>query len=267
MSEFAEPPRRALPRQTKLLGLALAATAICATGPVLTPRIAPLNIITALLLVLVLPGYALDGALLLESRRRPAGERVATVLGASIAVAVLGGLALNWLPGGLQATQWRVLLGAFTAAATVCALARRRGATGTVQPTAGSFSLRWSTVASAVAVVIILTGAGLVTARSVRRPDGPGFTQFGAVPSADTHSVTLSVTNNERRTQSYRLAATYNGRMLSSWGGLRLRAGQSWSVSLRLPVSAPGRVLSAKLYIGRSTSAYRSVWVRTLANA
>src|SRR5258708_19924598 len=76
------------------------------------PDIALIRILT-LPLVLVLPGYALTAALL-PNRSLGVAERLMFSLGLSLAVVILGGLALNWTPFGLRAISWAVLLAGLT---------------------------------------------------------------------------------------------------------------------------------------------------------
>jgi uncharacterized membrane protein len=79
----------------------------------------------ALPLVLVLPGYALVAAAFPEAGRSLA-ERLLYGVGLSLAVAALGGFALNLTPWGLRAEAWATLLGGIALAACAIAWARRR---------------------------------------------------------------------------------------------------------------------------------------------
>src|SRR6185312_13171249 len=84
----------------------------------------PVNIVFGVLLALVLPGYALSAAVFRMRSVRTA-ERAALTLGISLSVAVLGGLVLDALPGGLETQTWLFLLGGVTVTASVIALWRR----------------------------------------------------------------------------------------------------------------------------------------------
>jgi len=96
------------------------AAVLCAL--VLLVPAAPVRVTAGLLLVLVLPGYALTAALLpRRSLGRP--ELALCALGLSLAVAALGGLLLN-VAGHLSRPAWDILLTAVTIAC--CAIAGRR---------------------------------------------------------------------------------------------------------------------------------------------
>ncbi|HEU4783249.1 MAG TPA: DUF1616 domain-containing protein [Ktedonobacterales bacterium] len=84
----------------------------------------PVNIVFGVLLALVLPGYALSAAVFRMRSVRTA-ERAALTLGISLSVAILGGLVLDALPGGLETQTWLFLLGGVTVTASVIALWRR----------------------------------------------------------------------------------------------------------------------------------------------
>lgn len=84
----------------------------------------PVNIVFGVLLALVLPGYALSAAVFRMRSVRTA-ERAALTLGISLSVAVLGGLVLDALPGGLETQTWLFLLGGVSVTASVIALWRR----------------------------------------------------------------------------------------------------------------------------------------------
>jgi hypothetical protein len=84
----------------------------------------PVNVVFGVLLALVLPGYALSAAAF-RMRSVRGVERAALTLGISLSVAVLGGLLLDALPGGLQIQSWLFLLGSVTVGAAAVALLRR----------------------------------------------------------------------------------------------------------------------------------------------
>src|ERR1700680_3784571 len=82
--------------------------------------------ILALPLLFVLPGYTLIEALF-HQKLLNSTYRLVLSLGLSLTLAILGGLMLNVLPGGLQALSWAVLLGLLTTVfALFAAYLRRR---------------------------------------------------------------------------------------------------------------------------------------------
>jgi hypothetical protein len=102
----------------------VAATAafVCAVA-VLADAPKPLRAISGLLLVLVLPGVAVVGAV---TRRRPwAAEHLVLVAGSSIASVILGGLLLDRLPDGLTTDAWALALAYGTVLIVIVAALRR----------------------------------------------------------------------------------------------------------------------------------------------
>src|SRR5438270_12109360 len=77
-------------------------------------------------LVFVLPGYALASALFAK-RTIGVPEKTVISIGLSFVSVILGGLVLNWLPFGLYASSWSVLLGSITLCASSIAIVGRRG--------------------------------------------------------------------------------------------------------------------------------------------
>jgi hypothetical protein len=105
------------------LQVTASATVVCALA--LLAPLPPVRVSAGLLLVLVLPGYALTAALLpRRSLGRP--ELALCVLGLSLAVAALGGLLLNFA-GHLSRPSWDSLLSVVTVGC--CAIAGRRRTT------------------------------------------------------------------------------------------------------------------------------------------
>src|SRR5438067_5670942 len=102
--------------------ITLVATVLALLVP---PDIVFIRILT-LPLVLVLPGYALTSALF-PGRSLGVPERLVFSLSLSLAIAILGGLALNLTPWGLGTDSWAVLVASITLVACAVALIRRRG--------------------------------------------------------------------------------------------------------------------------------------------
>ena len=78
----------------------------------------------SLLLVLVLPGYVAAAALFPADTLQRV-ERLVTSLGLSLAIAILGGIALNLTPWGLRTSTWAPLLAGVTVCMGGIAAARR----------------------------------------------------------------------------------------------------------------------------------------------
>src|SRR5438477_895611 len=101
------------------VGLAIAASLSIVLG--LSPI---LRLVLSVLLVLVLPGFALTAALF-PHRSLAAPERVLFTFGLSLTVSVLGGLVLNFTPWGIEPKSWAVFLACITVASGAVGVTRR----------------------------------------------------------------------------------------------------------------------------------------------
>src|SRR4249919_523027 len=98
-----------------------ALAAVAMTLALLVPEIGQARALVGLPLVLFVPGYALTAAAF------PAGrlgtiERLLFSVGASLALAALAGLLLQWTALGLRPAAWVIALGNLTLVASLIAL-------------------------------------------------------------------------------------------------------------------------------------------------
>jgi uncharacterized membrane protein len=174
-------------------------------------------------LVLVAPGWALT--LLVFRRDELRGtEKLLVAVGASLAVAVLGALLLDVLPGDLGRTPWLILLGTVTVVALAGATVLRRP-----RPVPGAINERAPLVIQRFEnedddrvprrhlpplvnlILAALTVAVLATAVLIARDaanESPGFTELSAVPVAGAggeSTLRIAVRNEEGAPASYRL--------------------------------------------------------------
>jgi len=241
------------------LWIVLALILICVTSNAVVPEIEPIHAAAGLLMVLFLPGYALDAALLTGKFDRRPLERAAVVLSCSISYTILGGLLLNWL-GGLDRSSWTAILGTGSAVFTVVALRRRRDGARSFQPRLPAALRPGRIVLAELACLSLLTAAGVVTAISVEQPHGPGFTELSLTPSrSESRDIVIAVTNRERQSQNYRLSTTYGGQPLLSVR-VQLASGASWTRTLPVLPRTPPASLEAELYKSGVRAVYR--WVR-----
>src|SRR4051794_12377385 len=91
-----------------------------------------LRTLCVLPLVFVLPGYALV-AVVFPNGALGYAERILFSVGMSLAIAIFGGLLLNLLPWGLQATPWAILLAGTTLIG--CLVAQRQPVVDGTRPT------------------------------------------------------------------------------------------------------------------------------------
>jgi uncharacterized membrane protein len=250
----------------------VAITLVTAVLALLVPPDIMLIRILTLPLVLVLPGYALTSSLF---PRRVFGvpERLVFSLGLSLAVVILGGLALNLTPVGLRASSWSVLLSGITLAASAVALVRRRGqstsAPGWLRAGNFSFTFRQGLLLGLAAVIVC--GAVAVSIIGALRQSYPGFTQLWILPAGGAiaeNAVRLGVSNMESTAMEYRLAVNVDGKVVKEWPSIDLNPNEKWEATLVLPPTGSAGVarVEADLYrVEASTTIYRHVvlWLGT----
>lgn len=237
-----------------------------------------LQIAAGLPLVLILPGSALTTAL--WPRRPESGgvgarlarlgvgdlERLTSSLGLSIAVAVIGALLLNLLPGGLTRTSWLVFLGA-TAIVTTVVAATRQHAVWQMHNAVdlASRNRDWPGYRQAGTFVtaVVVAGSALWLAHSsAANVPPPGFTQLWLVPQTnrnnDISSATraqLGVHGYERGNTDYRLVLRSNDTIIATWS-FTLTTDDVWQQMVDLP---RGQQLAADLYRNGDRTPYRNV--------
>lgn len=238
-----------------------------------------LEIAAGLSLVLILPGFTLTTALW---PRRPEGskvgstlpgrtvgdlERLAWSLGLSIAVAVIGALLLNLLPGGLTRASWLVLLGTWAIVAVVAATARRhtvRQERNGVRVRAGqSWSRpRYRQAAASITAIAVVGSALWLACSSAASVSHAGFTQLWLVPQTnrdnDISSATraqLGVHGYEPGNTRYRLVLRSNDTIIATWS-FTLITDDVWQQMVDLP---HGQQLAADLYRNDDRTPYRYV--------
>jgi hypothetical protein len=141
------------------LRLTIAAAAASALLAVILPFEA-LRVLVALPLILFLPGYAITAATFAHGRISLQHALVLS-LGLSLATLALGGLVLNYLPGGIRGGWWALLLFAVVLGACRAAALRRprRWRPGKRQPlpplNAGQAGLATAGALAALAAVVL----------------------------------------------------------------------------------------------------------------
>jgi hypothetical protein len=262
-------------------GLGLAC-AVAAAGPVLllVDGIHPLlRVLLALLLVVLAPGYSV----MLAACPGPsiAGtERLVLSVGVSMALAVLGGLLLNWTPWGLRPESWVVLLSGVTLVAAVVAFARLRKprtsarVNGRPARSHGRFGI--GSVCLVTLAVTIVSATIFLARISADTPIEAGFSDLWMLPDegAATQSVRLGVRSQEGTLTSYRLRLDVDGAPEASWDIVDLAPGEVWQSTVALPPDTDrSAVVEARLYraaesvvgqakVGDAETPYRRVELR-----
>jgi hypothetical protein len=266
---------------------AAAAAVLLVTGIIAAagPAVAVLRALAGLPLVLVLPGYALSTLLLPAGSALPGHvNRVLWhciwVTGLSLAVTVLGGLALNLTPAGLTRASWAISLTVLTMvalAASACLRAWRSRA-GTARevrarrparsPSIASYSIasysivRYRIVRYKVAYLVAalaVTGAAIGLAQvSAGWQRTPGSAQLWLVPARNSTAAgqaTLGVRSAYRQAEDFHLVLRRGTRTVGTWT-FTLASGQTWQQTV---TAAVGQQLAAELTAAGQHTAAQTV--------
>jgi uncharacterized membrane protein len=214
--------------------------------------------------LLVLPGYAVLRALD-PAGKRPVAEVALFVLTFSTAAAILGGLALNFTPWGLERTSWA--LWALIVTLTASGVAAARGAALPAWRAGGnrwprSWRARTVVVAMAVMAVTVTAAALAVAQTPVANRTVRGYTLLSVVPSRDNSRVLIRVVNEELDPTTYELRARANGRTIYSWRGIRLDPSAAWAITIDRNRGGFDSLLAFLLYRADSPKVYRHVFIQ-----
>jgi hypothetical protein len=213
-----------------------------------------LSVPVGLLLAFVLPGAALVAALF-PRRGLSRLERAVLCVALSLAVLVLGGLALHAAGVRLSTVSWLALTGGVTLLAALVAYLRRvdwapfpRVAVRPLAPLALAAALLGGAAWLSLATAQRQTAATPVTALSI-------VDVSGADTAGDTRSLTLEVTNQEAVAASYALTVT-GTKGYAVTLQLTVSRAAPWRRSLTVPLTDQ---VTASLYRAGDTSPYRTV--------
>jgi hypothetical protein len=198
-----------------------------------------IRVILALPFVFIAPGYALMRAIFPEQELK-ALERFLFVIGLSLGVLILSGLALNITPWGLQATSWLVLLSLITLVASAIAIWRRRQISAKEStPERLYVSLRQ---VGLLGCAIVLVGFSLKLTLTPRSPDKiPGYTSLWILPYSQEQpgSFIIGIKSQEIETTHYSLRVTFNGQLQQEWPDIGLAPGAQSLKLITMPAE-PG---------------------------
>jgi len=241
---------------------------IAAAGPAVTvPRV-----LAGLPLVLVLPGYALSTLLLPTGSAVPGPVnrllwRCVWVTGLSLAVTVLGGLALNLTPARLTRASWTISLTVLTMLALAASAGLRawRSRAGTAREVrarepARSRGIARYKLAYPVAVLAV-TGTAIGLAQvSGGWQRTQGFAQLWLVPARHGTAVgqaMLGVRSDYQQAESFHLVLRRGARTVSAWD-FTLASGQTWQQAVTAGVGQP---LAAELTVAGLHTAGHTVHI------
>lgn len=240
----------------------VAALGLCSLFLVALPTAVWLEAVAALLLVFVLPGYAVAAAIFLPGDLRP-DVRATLVVVFSVACTALGGLLLQvFVP--LDHTIFAALLLVTTAAGLAVAARRRVLARSSRETRALRIALPGIPALAALLVAVAMTGSAIAiaTAGQHRQFADEHFTALWMLPEAKPGTnppgapLRVTVVNHEGETVTYKLRVQQGSRKLGQWR-LAPPASHKWSTTVSLPdPEARAPVVAALFHDG---SPYRRV--------
>jgi uncharacterized membrane protein len=237
-------------RSNRDLAAAVAAAVLCALLAVVIPW-EGLRLLAALPLAFVLPGYAILAAAF-GPRRLESTHSIMLSLGCSLAVLCLGGLILNYVPGGIQTASWAILLAVVVVAAcAVGALRRRREDPAEGEPPVRR-RLRPRPIDVVCGVVVVALTVGAIGLANTPLPAGKagGFTSLWILPTgAGEKAVQLGVSSSEGGQRRYVLEIQVGEGQPKTVARLALRPGDERAFTVPVDVSrGESTLVSGLLY-------------------
>ncbi len=203
--------------------------------------------LAGILLVFVLPGYALT-KLLFPGDDLELAETVALALGLSLAVSAQGGLVLHFLPWKLETRSWSALLAGITLLATVGALWRHRRWT-VVPRSLAKVNLSFS-VGQVLLFVLaggVVAGAYALAYQGELAQNSSDFTQLWIRPDDKaTSAVVVGINNHATETVRYRLEIKLDQAVVGEISPIELKPQGSWTHSFSVPEG--GKAVTAELF-------------------
>ncbi len=248
--------------------VAAVATAVLCAVVVLCIPLEGLRLAAAVPLSLFLPGYAITAAAF-GGRQLEGPQLLVLSVATSLATLAVGGLLLNYLPGGLRTASWAGLLLLVVLGGCIIAAQRRPAPTSTWLPrlhlqirSVDGALLRWATLAMLGGVL----AAGLALAISwtpVPAKNAVGYTRLWMLPSggAARAHLRIGVDSEEQHPVAYKLEVQLGRRHTPVSSRLVLEPGQSRVLNLRVRRRPPGSVPVTALLFRRDhpNAAYRRV--------
>jgi hypothetical protein len=204
-------------------------------------------------------GVIWSGVLIGERTR--AMNRVIAATACALAAGALGGLLLNFLPAGLDRTNWLLLGGVLTLVGYV--IARWRGAVRLIDVDAlRGVRPSFASGAKLAGIAVALAATAVVSVHSVNVSE-PEFTELWLVPIGALNTpirasqATMGVKSHEARAEQFTIVLDTGA---TSWKTeVTLEPGQTWTKDVYLE----GERAQASLYQGSDVAAapYRTVWV------
>lgn len=220
------------------------------------------QILFAIGLVAILPGYALTTAIFIKYPLSLI-EKITFSIGLSLALAAIGGLALNFTRWGLQPASWVIFLGGITLIANALALARMT-TIADVDLTVTNIPLHIQQVVLISLAGLIITGAYLTARAGAENRPVPQYSQLWILWTDDTQTeVTIGLHNHEDIARQYRIQISTRGHIQES-PIITLAPDTTWQTRYTPPPPITETdFIRATLYrLDRPDTPYREVYLR-----
>jgi uncharacterized membrane protein len=218
--------------------------------------------IVAIPLFLFLPGHSVLH--LVTGRRRFDLENLVLAVGLSMAIAVLGGVALN-LIGALSLIGWAVLSAAVTVGATAAGSLTAARSVQPGRPWMMSPGLRPAQWMMCLVAVLLAFGSVELVRSGAEAQHEYAFTEFWMVPKGapESNMVTIGIRNSEKVPTTYDIALFADGANVSRRSGITLQPGKSWldDVALDTQLQHAERVQAWLFRSDAPYDVYRKVWI------
>jgi hypothetical protein len=239
------------------------AAVLCAAAALLLP-FSGISLVFAVPLALFLPGYAIVAATFAKRDLSPPYFLVLSVA-LSLSTLALGALVLDYMPGGIRAASWTILL--LLIVVGCCRLAALRRARGHPGPSV-TLPRPGRTGAALLLAGLALTVASVVLANtSLPADDAVGYTQLWILPQAEagTAAFEVGVASEEQRRGGYDMRINVGDERVVR-RSFALRPGETKLVRVREPSLAAGRsapVVATLVRHNRPFNVYRRVktWI------
>ena len=243
-----------------------AIAALCAGALVVPGLPTLLTVPAAILLLLLLPGYALNLALF-PARFLGNAEQAMFTIGLSVCAAILAGLVLNLLPVGLTLPGWGALLGAIAVGSLGVAWLRL-GTSDRALMMVRLPRVPLAPVAMISIAAVMVLGSLMIARMGEAAQPQDGFTQLWMIPEANGDAIRLGFENHENAAGHYDLRVTTEGQTLADWTALSLADGQSWEQTVVLPALPAGtHQVEAVLFRNDDPAPYRETHVEVTGRA
>jgi uncharacterized membrane protein len=229
------------------------------------PAVLYLRVIFAILLVLVLPGYAVFKALL--PGEFDAITQTVYSVGLSPCIALISGLLLHWTVG-LYTNYWIMTLGGITLVASLVAFVRvvLNHPSGSETDDDVPSEMNWRQIVTfGMGIAIAAVAVNMAYTSAVAQDAQTHFTQLWTYEHEAAGTVQIGVFNSEGQPMTYRvLAFDDQNAPLGSWTPL-VEPEDTWEITMSIPVAIDTDTINVVLYrTDRPSEVYRQtrLWLR-----